>query len=224
LWQKENLIMLSLSKDATPAGPRPADSGRRAFVVAGLRISALAGLGLAGCRTPAPRNGVPELTFAHLAPIPLQVARLEVDNQYMPSQGMPTIESTAPIAPADAVRRWAERRLQPVGANGRALVAIYDAMLAQIPLARTTGLTGMVTTDQSDEYRVRIDVEVICDGLPSAAPVSARAFAERARTVSEDVSLQQRDEVVYRLVEEAMIAINTELERQILAGFGAYLG
>src|SRR5690606_36052429 len=126
-------------------------------------------------------------------------------------------------APAEAVRRWAERRIHPVGASGRALVIIHDAMLAQIPLARTTGITGYLTTDQSDEYRVRLDVEVAVDGLPFVAPASARAFAERARTVAENVTLQQRDEVMYRLVEEAMIAINSELERQIYAGFGSYI-
>ena len=189
----------------------------------GAGLCALTGLGLAGCRTPAPRDGVPELTFVHLAPIPLQVARRDIDNRYLPPANMPTIEATGPISPAEAVRRWAERRIQPVGANGRALVIIHNAMLAQIPLARTGGLTGMITTDQSDEYRVRIDVEITAEGLPYTTPVSARGFAERARTVAEDVTLQQRDEVIYRLVEEAMIAINSELERQILGGFGAYL-
>lgn len=187
----------------------------------GLGLGAVAGLGLAGCRTPAPRSGVPNLTFEHLAPIPLLVARREVENRYRPPPGMPTVEATAPIAPAEAVRQWAERRILPVGATGRALVVIYDAMLAQIPLARTTGLTGMITNDQSDEYRVRIDVEVTIDGV--APPATARAYAERARTVAENVTLQQRDEVMYRLVEEAMIAINLELERQIYAGFGTHI-
>lgn len=190
----------------------------------GLAFGAMAALGLAGCRTPSPRSGVPELTFTHLAPIPMQVARLEVDNRYIPPPDIPTIEAAAPIAPADAIRRWAERRIQPVGANGRALVIIHDAMLANILLARTTGLSGMLTNDQSDQYQVRIDVEVMAEGLPYTTPVAARAFVDRSRTVSEDVTLQQRDEVAYRLVEEALIAINTELERQILAGFGPYLG
>lgn len=188
-----------------------------------MAVAALAAAALAGCRTPAPRSGVPDLTFVHLAQIPMLVARRDIENRYQPPPGMPTVEARAPIAPAVAVQRWAERRIQPVGAGGRALVIIHDAMLAQIPLARTTGITGIITNDQSDEYRVRIDVEVVADGIPSTAPASARAFAERARTVAEDVTLQQRDEVMYRLVEEAMIAINAELERQIYAGFGSYI-
>lgn len=190
----------------------------------GLALAAVAMAGVAACRTPAPRSGVPELTFTHLAPIPLQVARLEIDNRYRPPPGIPTIESTAPIAPADAVQRWAQRRIQPIGANGRAVVIIHDAMLAQIPLARTTGLTGLITTDQSEEYRVRIDVEVTAEGLPNTTAVAARAFAERSRTVPENVTLQQRDEATYSLVEDAMIALNAELQNQILGSFGPYLG
>ncbi len=214
-------MIIQTSRRSSP--PTDRDLDRRGLLRTALGLGALAALGLAGCRTPAPRAGVPELTFVHLTPIPLQVARREVESRYVPPANMPTINATAPISPVEAVRRWAEQRIQPVGANGRALVIIHDALLAQIPLARTPGLTGMITTDQSDEYRVRIDVEVTADGLPYTTPVTARAFAERARTVREDVTLQQRDEVVYRLVEEAMIAINAELERQIRSGFGPYL-
>ena len=159
----------------------------------------------------------------HLSPIPLQVARLEIDNRYVPPADIPTIEDRAPIAPANAIRRWSERRIQPVGANGAATVVIHDAMLAEIPLARTTGVSGALTVDQSEEYRVRIDVEVVALGLPNTSQVAARAFAERTRTVSEDITLQQRDEITYGLVEDAMIGLNTELEGQILGNFGPYL-
>ncbi|MEZ5670306.1 MAG: hypothetical protein R3F55_23330 [Alphaproteobacteria bacterium] len=194
---------------------------RRGFVRLGAGAAAVT---LAACRTPAPRSGVPDLTFVHLAPIPVQVARREFVDLYVPPAGMPTIESRAPIAPSEAVRRWAEQRIRPAGANGAAVVTVHDAMLAEIPLARTTGVTGALTVDQSEEYRIRIDVEIVASGLPNTTQVGARAFAERSRTVREDVTLQQREEVQYRLVEEAMIALNAELERQILANFGPYLG
>lgn len=196
---------------------------RRDVLRLGGGLAAVVLSGLAGCRTPAPRDGVPQLTFVHLAPIPLQVARRDFENRYVPPQGVPTIENRAPIAPAEAVRGWAEQRIQPVGANGVATVIVHDAMLAELALARTTGVTGFFTEDQSEEYRIRIDVEVAAVGLPNTTGVAARAFAERSRTVAEDVTLQQRDEIAYRLVEEAMIDLNAELEQRILGGFGPYL-
>jgi flagellar biosynthesis regulator FlaF len=51
----------------------------------------------------------------------------------------------------------------------------------------------------------------------------AAASATRARTVAENISLNDRERVWYEMVEQMMADINNELERQVRANLPRFL-
>ena len=91
--------------------------GRRASALLGLVLGLVA---LAGCETPPPESRFPEMTFAHLGPIRLDVAEIEVIETYRSPLAPPNVEHLAPTRPAEAVRRWAADRLRAEGRGGGA--------------------------------------------------------------------------------------------------------
>ena len=162
------------------------------------------------------------MTFAHLAPIPLNVGERQIVE--MPSSGgVVGLGTPVPVTPREAITRWAERRFRPVGYIGLVEIVMFQASIADIPLARSDGLDAVFRVEQSEEYQVKLDVQVAVSGLPNASPGVVRAQVERSRTVAEDVTLQQRDDVAFALVEDAMAALDAELTAQISASFGPYL-
>ena len=85
-----------------------------------------------------------------------------------------------------------------------------------------SGLSGVVTIDQSERYTAHIEVEIqILEGSRQAA--SLRAEATRSITVAEDISLSEREQIWFRLTENTMSDLDVELEKTIREVFGGYL-
>ncbi|MEK7244475.1 MAG: hypothetical protein AAB223_00465, partial [Pseudomonadota bacterium] len=65
-----------------------------------------AALGLAlltGCETQVPAQKLPDLTFAHLAPLQLAVQRVETVSRFAPTLRAPNVEHAFPVPPARAL-------------------------------------------------------------------------------------------------------------------------
>src|SRR3954466_9700161 len=88
---------------------------------------ALLALLLASCNTPPQRQAFPEITFQHLQPFRLDVARIQIVDGYQPDPGA-DISNQSPEAPAAVARQWAEDRLTAVGQQGE---AVYTITLAK---------------------------------------------------------------------------------------------
>ena len=184
---------------------------------------AVAGLFLAACQSGPGRPTYPDLSYAHLAPIRLNVADIQVERVYVSPGTKPNVEQLFPVRPADAAERWARDRLKPVGAEGVAVVKILQAGVVEVELPRTSGVRGAFTTDQSERYdgvlEVQIDVSSRARG--STAMVSSRA--QRSRTVAEDVTLNDREKLWFEMTEAMMNDLNASLERQIYDNFGNFV-
>lgn len=182
-------------------------------------LATLAALDLAGCATPPARNRFPELTFAHFGQIRLAVARVEVRSDYKSPFKPPHIEQDMPVLPEDAMRRWAADRLIATGAPGHyAQFVIQDASVTDTKLTKTPGLRGVFTNDQSDRYDASFAARVLV--RPEAGHYrrgDASGWAKRTRTVAEDISLNDRDQAWFDLVEATMNDLNAQLEKQIRA-------
>ncbi|HYE00905.1 MAG TPA: hypothetical protein VEH84_16095 [Alphaproteobacteria bacterium] len=184
------------------------DLGRRAVLLG------LAAIAAAGCQMSPPRNEFPPLIYSQLGPIRLDVAQVDVIDQYAPTMALPNVEHLMPIAPADAVRRWAQDRLVPTGATGVARVVIRDASVRETPLPKTQGIQGAFTTDQDRRYDGRIDVEVEVMDSRGGRSV-AGATVTRSTTTPEGTTLLQRDRIWYEMVERMMLDFNGQIERAI---------
>lgn len=177
---------------------------------------ALLGLiALAGCSNKPPPDVFPELSWTHMAPIKLNVARIEVVKQYMPSQQPPHVETLAPRTLIDSADRWARDRLQAVGNQGYARFVITDASIVQTQLPIQKGLSYSFTNQQDKRYDGHVAVRLEIHDAQGGVGGQVAAEAANSRSVPQDVSDHERKEAWYLIVQGAMLDLNAELERNI---------
>ena len=179
--------------------------------------------GLGGCETPVTNTVFPDLTYGHLPPIRLKVARIEVVAAYVSPGARPNVEHLFPVAPAAAAARWLRDRLEATGGRGLVRATVLQGGVVEVPLEKTTGLKGMFTVDQSERYDAVLEVRIRIfreDGS-EAAMVTSRA--ERSRTVAEDITPNAREKIWFAMTEAMLNDLNAQLERQIRTHFTGYL-
>jgi hypothetical protein len=181
---------------------------------------------LAGCAGPAdaPRPVFRPFDYTHLTTIRLDVAQLEVVDQWAPPRAPPHVDHRAPVEPREALRRMLTDRLQAWGRQGRARAIIEQASLVEERLPRQTGIGALFSTQPSERYvltlTARLEVEA-ADGRRG----SAQATVTRTRTVLEGTSLAAREAVWHEMLRSAMDdpqGMNVEFEFQVrraLRGF-----
>jgi hypothetical protein len=176
-------------------------------------------LALVSCKTPPDRRQFPEITFQHLQPFRLDVARVQIVDGYQPDPAN-DIGSQFPESPAAVARQWGEDRLLAVGQQGEAIYTITLAKATQTPLRRTTGITGMTHKDQSDRFDLQITVNLEVRSGGKSGAVTGQAA--RSQTVREDMTLNQREAVLFTLLDVTMKDVNAQMEKlipQYLGGF-----
>jgi hypothetical protein len=188
------------------------------------RLLALAALALlAACESGPARQQYPDLSYAHLQPIRLNVADVQVIREYASPGTRPNVEQMFPVVPANAAERWARDRLRPVGPEGVATVRIVNASVVEVSLPRTTGVRGAVTTDQSERYDAVLEMAVEVSRRSDGRRAMVASRAQRSRTVPEDITLNDREKVWFEMTEALMNDINAALERQIYDNFGDFV-
>ncbi len=188
-------------------------------------VLAIVAAGLAGCSAPTPRARLAELTYAHRGAFRLDVARIDIRSDYRPRLAPPDVEHLFPLTPEQAMRRWAQDRLAATGTGARrATFIIKDARVIETRLPPTPGLRGMFTRDQSERYDAVLEATIeIRNAATNLVEADASARSFNTRTVSESISVNDREAIWYALVEQAMVALDAELERRIRESFTAVL-
>ena len=169
----------------------------------------------AGCAADVQKNGFPQISFAHLKPISLDVARIEVENKYVSPAAKPNVEHKFPSSPAAVALNWGRDRLRAVGVSGVARVVVRRASVIEVPLMRSKGLQGLFTKDQSERYDALIDVMAEIRDETGKVRVTVESRVSRSRTVPENMSLIKRETVWFEMAEAMMADLNTTLENQI---------
>ena len=188
----------------------------------GFLILAGAGL-LTACETPNPIQTFPQLSFAGQKKILLNVASIEVIDDYRMPLKPPYVEHRAPINPSAAIERWAADVLQAVGSEGKAVLRITDGSLMETPLQGTEGLKGLVTTDQTERYDTSAAAVLEIYNGGGVPMGQAEAKSTRFQTVEEGISLNQRERVWYRLVEDTVLDFSRSMEVAIRTYLTAYV-
>lgn len=196
---------------------------RRRVMVLGL--AGLAASSLAACSDSPARQRLPELTYGHLGTFRLDVARIDIVNQYRSPLTAPHVDHVMPVPPERTLERWARDRLAATGAAGAiARYTIEDAKMIETELKRTQGVRGAFTTDQAQRYDLSMAASLeILDDRGLIRQAYASAAATRFRTVPEGISINEREKVWFDLVEASMNDINAELDRQIRANMARFL-
>ena len=170
---------------------------------------------LSGCATQVEKIGFSQISFAHLPPINLNVARVEVENRYASPTTHPNVEHKFSVLPAAVASNWGRDRLKAVGQSGVARVIVRRASVVEVPLKRTAGVKGAFTRDQSERYDAVIDMKVEIRDANGDLRVTAESTAKRSRSVSENISLNGREKVWFEMTEAMMGDLNTSLAAQI---------
>jgi hypothetical protein len=158
------------------------------------RSSLLLPLALAACGgSPAP---YPTLRYDYLPPIRLNVATIEMRQDFVPSGVAPDVSPLDPAQPVDALRQMAADRLKPFGPAGRAVFVIQNASMIQ------DGDTI------SGTLAVRLDI------YTSANNRVGYAEARVARSHSGDVDDMRQ--LLYDMTKQLMEEMNVQFEYQVV--------
>ena len=170
---------------------------------------------LTACVTAGPQPSYPEITFSHLPHIELKVAEIVYEPRYQPPIAAPNIGHEFPTPPAKAVECWISDRLKAVGTVGQAKIVIRRATGTETKLKVTKGLTGAFITDQAWRYDAHVEVAIEAVDPNRKITAQASAAAQQSRTMPEDASLSEREDIWFALTETVMRKFDTAFEAQI---------
>ena len=170
---------------------------------------------VSGCAAELQKSGFPQISFAHLKPISLDVARVEVENNYVSPETRPFIEHEFPASLAALAMNWASDRLNAVGSSDVLRVMVRRASVVEVPLPRSGGLEGMFRRDQSERYDAVIELMAEIRDEVGNSRVTIETKVSRSQTVAENISLIERDKIWFDMTEAMMSDLNAELEKQI---------
>lgn len=186
-------------------------------------------LGLAACATSAPPPQGPvtaTLTYKHKNALVLDVARIELDEQWQQPGTAPHIGHRNTNSPPAIVRAFVADRLLaqaggPGAADGSTLhVILRDGAVTQTSLKVEDGVEGLFR-DEADtriDAVCAVDIELTDPVAGRVAGISVRVAG--ARNILESASLNERDRIYFSLMEELASSLNQELENGLRAELG----
>ncbi len=174
-----------------------------------------AGTLLSACNTPPDRQHFPEITFQHLPPIKLDVAQVEIVSNYRAADHADDNAADYPEAPETLAAEWARDRLQAVGQRGQATYTIIEARAVRVPLPRSSGMNAALKTEQSDRFDLSITVKLEAGNPLSGKSGTLTETVTRSQTVPENMTLNQREVVLFNLLDAAMKDLNARMEASI---------
>lgn len=173
------------------------------------------GLLLTSCESPLPEVSYPELRFHHLPEIKLDVARIEIIERFRAPLRPPNVEHQIPLAPAVAMRNWATDRLRAAGKSGVAKFIIINASVKAETLAKKKGLKAIFSLNQVMRYDATLEARLEVETSGGLGKGFATAKASRQRTLSEAVSINDRNAALYSFVEAAVMDFNRVMSKNI---------
>jgi hypothetical protein len=177
----------------------------------------------AGCTDTTRQPDLPELTWAHLKPITLDVASIEIIDATEKTGAAPHVEHLFPLPPEKAAERWARDRLRAGGLAGTARFIVRQAGVVEVELPRTQGLAGLFTRDQSERYDAVLDalLEVRDDNGRLMGQVES--VAQKSRSVVQDASLYERQQEWFAMTDDLMRLFNAGMEGNIPTYLGPWV-
>lgn len=206
-------------------------AGTRALFGAFLFAVTLA-FGLAGCAgAPSPPSGpvTATITYKHMQPLVVDVARVELVETWRQPGTLPHIGHRNINSPPDIIRAWARDRLRaepggPGARDGSILrVILRDGAVTRTNLKVAEGVGGIFQdeTDTRIEAVCAVDVELIDPKVGRIGGISVEVRG--VRNILESASLNDRDVIYFALMEELAASLDQALENGLRAELGFVL-
>ena len=187
---------------------------RTAFAYRLFVLTLMCGALITACDTvtPEPRP-LPSLTYQKYPPIKLNVAQIQVVDNYLSSGQPPFIENQMAAPLPQVVHDWAASRFQARGQDGTLVITVNKASVVTDNLKRSTGLRGLVTIDQAEKLTGRIDVKFTVSNVSFGSSGNASVGVNGARTVPENASLQKQDVILADMTGEMITELDAATQR-----------
>ncbi|MBH62577.1 MAG: hypothetical protein CL569_09035 [Alphaproteobacteria bacterium] len=185
-----------------------------------LSVLVLLLIGLTSCAVPAPTPTYPEITFSHLPTIRLNVAEVDIIENYVPPHRAPNVDHLFPITPMAALRQWVVDRIEAAGQTRRGRVIIEDARVVAVALPVRKGLQGLFYKEQEVRYDAAMEARVEVRSDRGYRDSFATARVVRSKTVPEEMTLAEKDELFFKLTEDLIKELNSVLEANIREHMG----
>ena len=191
-----------------------------ALFIAGL-VAGLAFLG--ACASPVERAAYPELRFAQLPVLALDVARIDYVDAYNAPAALPNVDHLFPQTPETTARNWAAHRFAAVGSTRSARITLTDAHVTSELLATTAGIEGWFTIEQEEELSARAAVTIEIFDEIGGREGYVKAEARLSRTLPERLTVNERNAIAYEMTEKLIMALDAEVEKVVRAHLAHYL-
>lgn len=185
---------------------------------------ALTAFALAACQdAPAPSSPA-GIHFGNKQPIRLNVAQINIVENYRAPMALPNVDHTLPTPPIMAIKQWAGQRFTAGGAQGNLEITVEDASVKETPLQKKDGVTGFFTDDQEARYDAHIKITLrIYDGVNTISVAEANAEVSRWRTINEKATVAQREAMFNGMLQEMMTQLDGETESRLRQYFGRFI-
>ena len=181
-------------------------------------------LSFASCADVSTEAQFPQLTYVHLGKFILDVSKIEIVNKFKSTFDANTVEHMMPVPPAVAAHQWAKDRLEPSGYSGRrAVFTIVEGTVLSKSLKREDGIRGAIKIEQSELFEAKILVRIEVFDSNNRRLAMTKAEALRFRSVSENITLNERDKIWFAMSETIISDLNKELENSIPKFLGKYI-
>jgi hypothetical protein len=170
---------------------------------------------LTACDTPTRIPVYPEITWTHVAPMTFDVGKIEIVNKYRAPLKSPNVEHEFPIVPEQSIKRWISDRLRTSGGPRTLRVTIRDAAVVGKSLKVKDGVKGLFYKEQAARYTGNLDVLIEVRGERGFTDSAAEARVKRSRSVPEETSPNDLDQIFFDLTAAMMKDLDRTLEANI---------
>lgn len=191
--------------------------------IKGLRaVVAGAALALMAACTSGPVATYPDVTWRHLDPIVFAAGPIEKVAAWSDNEDG-SIQSSLPFNLGRMVMNWPDDRIQTAGTNDMLRYSVTEASVTSNTLKTTKGIKGVFTDDQSDKIDLKVAAKLELLDPNGMQKGEVTAMAERSRTLSESMSVAEREQAVYDATTALLMDLDREMERQINNNLGRFL-
>lgn len=176
---------------------------------------AIAGVFLVSCETPTRVPAYPEITWTHVAPLVFDAGKIEIVDNYRSPLRHPNVEHEFPVVPELSIKRWISDRLRVAGGPRTVRVTIKNASVVGKSLKVKKGVEGLFYKEQAARYEGELEVMIEVRAERGYQDSVAEAKVMRSRTVAEETSPNDLDQIFFDLTAAMMADLDRTLEANI---------
>jgi len=165
----------------------------------------------------------PDMTFDHFAKVRLDVAGIEVRNDYRPPMEAPHVEHLFLPPPYVAAEKLVKIQLIAAGGSRVLRVIIREASVVREELPINKGVDNVFLREAAERLRAKVVLRFeLVDPLDPAVIIGhADVTARRVKTLLEGASVADRERAYFELTEGLVTKLSHGLTTVVKNTFGA---